>query len=387
MPDDARLALAVRRLRRRTAQGGDPRAPRGVGLAADRLRARRPPPGHRAGGPRRAARVLHLPRLRALHRGLPRRRGPAARARGHPAADLRGGHRHGGAEHPLRRAHADPRHLGAGRRADRGVRRGRRGRAGRGRAGPRHPAALDLRHPRRVRPAGGGGDGRATRWPARSGDADRLRARRSRGRRRTGRSSTTSSPRPAPPACTACRTPARRPVRRRCGTRCATSAPSGSGTARPPCRTPSWWPTSSSTASRSRSARPPTSPPARWTGSRTTPSGRCTTPGITVTVNSDDPPMFGTTLNREYEIAARPARPRRGGHRRDWRRTPCARPTWTSPGRARCWPRSTPTWLPFRPARQLTGAPSVACEPGPASRCPVSAMLGWGVREGGSAGR
>jgi aminodeoxyfutalosine deaminase len=27
--------------------------------------------------------------------------------------------------------------------------------------------------------------------------------------------------------------------------------------------------------------------------------------GITVTVNSDDPPMFGTSLNREYEIAAR----------------------------------------------------------------------------------
>ncbi len=26
--------------------------------------------------------------------------------------------------------------------------------------------------------------------------------------------------------------------------------------------------------------------------------------GVTVTVNSDDPPMFGTTLNREYEIAA-----------------------------------------------------------------------------------
>jgi aminodeoxyfutalosine deaminase len=26
--------------------------------------------------------------------------------------------------------------------------------------------------------------------------------------------------------------------------------------------------------------------------------------GITVTINSDDPPMFGTTLNREYEIAA-----------------------------------------------------------------------------------
>jgi aminodeoxyfutalosine deaminase len=27
--------------------------------------------------------------------------------------------------------------------------------------------------------------------------------------------------------------------------------------------------------------------------------------GVLVTVNSDDPPMFGTTLNHEYEIAAR----------------------------------------------------------------------------------
>jgi aminodeoxyfutalosine deaminase len=26
--------------------------------------------------------------------------------------------------------------------------------------------------------------------------------------------------------------------------------------------------------------------------------------GVTVTINSDDPPMFATTLNREYEIAA-----------------------------------------------------------------------------------
>jgi aminodeoxyfutalosine deaminase len=26
--------------------------------------------------------------------------------------------------------------------------------------------------------------------------------------------------------------------------------------------------------------------------------------GVLVTINSDDPPMFGTTLNREYEIAA-----------------------------------------------------------------------------------
>jgi aminodeoxyfutalosine deaminase len=27
--------------------------------------------------------------------------------------------------------------------------------------------------------------------------------------------------------------------------------------------------------------------------------------GLLVTVNSDDPPMFGTELNREYEVAAK----------------------------------------------------------------------------------
>jgi len=27
--------------------------------------------------------------------------------------------------------------------------------------------------------------------------------------------------------------------------------------------------------------------------------------GLVVTVNSDDPPMFGTELNREYEVAAK----------------------------------------------------------------------------------
>ena len=38
--------------------------------------------------------------------------------------------------------------------------------------------------------------------------------------------------------------------------------------------------------------------------SRTTRSGSMYDAGVLVTVNSDDPPMFGTTLNREYEIAA-----------------------------------------------------------------------------------
>ena len=31
---------------------------------------------------------------------------------------------------------------------------------------------------------------------------------------------------------------------------------------------------------------------------------RSSTPGAPVTVNSDDPPMFGTTLNQEYAVAA-----------------------------------------------------------------------------------
>ncbi|GGF57804.1 aminodeoxyfutalosine deaminase [Marmoricola endophyticus] len=37
--------------------------------------------------------------------------------------------------------------------------------------------------------------------------------------------------------------------------------------------------------------------------------------GVTVTVNSDDPPMFGTTLNHEYEVAARLLDLDRGGLR------------------------------------------------------------------------
>ena len=80
-------------------------------------------------------------------------------------------------------------------------------------------------------------------------------------------------------------------------------------------------PTSSSTGSRSRSAPPPTSRRARSTCSRTTRSAQLHDAGVLVTVNSDDPPMFGTTLNREYEIAADlldldEARHRRAGQER-----------------------------------------------------------------------
>jgi aminodeoxyfutalosine deaminase len=34
------------------------------------------------------------------------------------------------------------------------------------------------------------------------------------------------------------------------------------------------------------------------------PLGAFVDAGVTVTINSDDPPMFGTTLNQEYAVAA-----------------------------------------------------------------------------------
>jgi adenosine deaminase len=48
---------------------------------------------------------------------------------------------------------------------------------------------------------------------------------------------------------------------------------------------------------------------------------------VPVTINSDDPPMFSTTLNREYEVAAgllgldarvSPSRPARWSATRSW---------------------------------------------------------------------
>ena len=91
--------------------------------------------------------------------------------------------------------------------------------------------------------------------------------------------------------------------------------------------------------------------------------------GVVVTVNSDDPPMFGTTLNREYEIAAGlldldeagVADLARGRRRR------VASPRMTS--RRGCGPRSRPTprrsaqrraVLPGRPGRYAltVGSPS-----------------------------
>ena len=97
-------------------------------------------------------------------------------------------------------------------------------------------AALDLRHPGRVRPAGGGGD-RGVRARPRPGRADRLRARRAGDRRRPA--AVQAGLRPGPGGRAAQR-PARRGDDRAAddlGRARATSAPSASGTARPPSRT------------------------------------------------------------------------------------------------------------------------------------------------------
>ncbi len=103
---------------------------------------------------------------------------------------------------------------------------------------------------------------------------------------------------------TACPTPGRPPARRRSGT------PSGR-----------WVPSASATGS-----APPRTRPARTPGRRGHPTGVCPSSnvatraverledhplpaivaaGVPVTINSDDPPMFGTTLVEEYAVAAR----------------------------------------------------------------------------------
>ena len=188
--------------------------------------------------------------------------------------------------------------------ADRGLHRGHRGRPGRGRARLRAGAPLDLRHPRRVRRPVRRRDPRlrARTTGPRGWSASGSVARRSACR---GRSSSRTSSRRGPRVCTACRTPARPPGRRRSGTRSASCRPSGSATAPRPPRTRRC---SRHLAETGRPARGLPVVQHRHPGGghawRSTRSGRSGDAGVTVTVNSDDPPMFGTTLNREYAIAA-----------------------------------------------------------------------------------
>ena len=102
-----------------------------------------------------------------------------------------------------------------------------------------------------------------------------------------------------------CRTPGRRPGRRRSGTRCATSAPSGSGTARRRRRTPTLLAHLAAEHRIPLEVCPSSNIATRAVATLDEhPIRTFRDAGVVVTVNSDDPPMFGTTLNREYEIAA-----------------------------------------------------------------------------------
>ena len=163
--------------------------------------------------------------------------------------------------------------------ADRGLHRGHRGRPGRGRARLRAGAALDLRHPRRVRGAVGRRDpGLRAEPPARG--AGRLRARWPGGRACRGRSSsrTSSAARAAglhsvphagettgPQTVWDALTP---PAGRADRARHVGGPGPGAAAGTSPRR-----------GSRSRSARRPTSPPGRSPPWRSTRSGRSGTPG------------------------------------------------------------------------------------------------------------
>ena len=234
-----------------------------------------------------------------------------------------------------------PRHRG------RGVLRGGRGRAGVGGPRLRRRDGLVLRHPGRGRHPGGRRDARrGTALPA--GWARELRARRTRDR---------CSP-PAVPALlrpgTSRRTAQRAARRRvdragdRLGRRPAPRRRCASATAsRPP-----------TTRSCSTIWRRPGIVlevcPTSNVCTRSVPSleehplPSLVAAGVTVTINSDDPPMFGTTLNQEYEVAAsllgldargrRGARRGRGRARRSWATT--GRPTFA--GRSRSTSRPPP---------------------------------------------
>ena len=104
------------------------------------------------------------------------------------------------------------------------------------------------------------------------------------------------------------------------------SAPSGSATARRPAQDPD----------AARRTSPSTGIPLEVCPSSNIATRAVATPrrapdpglrdaGVTVTINSDDPPMFGTTLNQEYEIAADLLDLDEAGRRRPGPRRRCAR--------------------------------------------------------------
>ena len=130
------------------------------------------------------------------------------------------------------------------------------------------------------------------------------------------RCSSRTSPRPRRRAAQRAARRRDRPVRRRSGTRCAISAPSGSAHGIASVRGPG------ADGVPGRAPIPLEICPTSNVRTRAVPSlaehplPALVAAGVPVTINSDDPPMFGTTLERGVRGGGRAARPGRGGRRR-----------------------------------------------------------------------
>ena len=132
-------------------------------------------------------------------------------------------------------------------------------------------------------------------------------------------------------------------------------APSASATACAPSRTRPWSRSWRGWASRSRSVPPPTSAWASSPPSPSTPSTALRRAGVRVSVNSDDPPLFDTTLTDEYLAPPPGLRLRPPPSWPASASPPSATPSST-PARREAWEDEIPP--PVRRAgRELLGAP------------------------------
>ena len=197
--------------------------------------------------------------------------------------------------------------------------RGRlRRRAGGARAARRRGAA-DARHPARLHPGGGAGDGRVGGALPRAGRR-RRRARRPRGGVPAGAVRGRRSAWRSRSASARCRTPARWPAPPRCAARSRRSAPTGCGTGSAPWRIRASSASSPDAAPCSTSVRSRTCAPASCASLAEHPLPRLAAAGVRCSISTDDPAMFDTDLSRDYEAAAslgaRAARLLRGGRRR-----------------------------------------------------------------------
>ena len=205
-------------------------------------------------------------------------------------------------------------------------------------------AALVLRHPRRGGAGGRRGDRAARGRDLRPGGPRLASGSAARRSACPARSSSRTSTGPSPRACTPSRTPGRPPARETdLGRAAPTCAPSASATAPAPPRT-------RELLDHLAEHRIPLEVcPTSNIATRAVadldehPIKEMVDAGVLVTINSDDPPMFGTDLNNEYAVAARLLGPGRARASPRSRRTRWRRRSSTRPARRGSPPRSTRT--------------------------------------------